>query len=174
MDTTIRPASRDDLRELAELVANFKREHSRMIGGSKEINPQNLVEEVEERLDKRKQGYFVATNPSTEGATGNLLGFRRWKCEEDFYFSKALYVEPDARRSGVAKALIQHFEDWLLEKGQEVACISCTPHNIAMIKLARSEGYDILNTIELRKHLTDNPPEHRDEKRALGLNWKVL
>lgn len=43
-----------------------------------------------------------------------------------------------------------------------------------MIALARSEGYDILNMIEMRKDLTRDSRPHRDETDALGLKWKRL
>jgi len=70
--------------------------------------------------------------------------------------------------------LIRHFEQWVLEKGQEITCISCTPHNIAMIQLARSGGYDLLNTVELRKNLTERMPNPNREVEALRLSWKAL
>ena len=78
------------------------------------------------------------------------------------------------RRQGVAKELVRHIEQWVLGKGQDIACISCTPQNVAMMTLARSEGYDILNMIEMRKNLTDDAREPRSETEAVGLKWKVL
>jgi GNAT superfamily N-acetyltransferase len=77
------------------------------------------------------------------------------------------------RRKGVARILIRHFEEWVKEKGQDIACISCTPHNLAMIMLARSEGYEILNMIEMRKNLTEKE-KPRGEVEALGFKWKIL
>lgn len=174
METKIRPATEEDEGALTDLMLDFKEEHSRMIGGEKDMEPETARKEVRTRLKCQDEGYFVAVPKEPKREQCNLLGFRRWKYEEDFYFSKTLYVRPEARRSGVARALIRHFEDWLVDKGQEIACITCTPHNVAMINLARSEGYDILNTVELRKNLTSKPPEPRKEKEALGLNWKVL
>ena len=77
-------------------------------------------------------------------------------------------------RQGVAKELVRYFEQWVLSKGQDIACISCAPQNVAMMTLARSEGYEILNTIEMRKALTGDAREPRSETKAVGLKWKIL
>ena len=171
MEIEIRSARKEDEEELARLVTQFKREHSEMIGGEGDFALDAAREEVAERMAGEDEGYFVAVDGD---GPDHLLGYRRWKLEEEIYFSKELYVVPESRRSGVARALIGHFEDWLLDRDQEIACISCTPHNMAMIGLARSEGYNVLNTIEMRKNLTDSAREPRGRKEALGFTWKVL
>lgn len=55
-----------------------------------------------------------------------------------------------------------------------ISCINCMPQNVAMINLARSEGYKILNQIELRKNLTDEAPEPRGERKTLDYRWEIL
>jgi GNAT superfamily N-acetyltransferase len=143
-----------------------------MISGARARSHGEVAEEVEQFLDRGKGGkggYMLALS-----AAGDLVGFRHWELHEGFYFTRELHVLRSARRRGVARALIHHFERWLLERGQTVACISCTPHNLAMIELARSEGYGILNTIEMRKNLNVDHCTPRGRADALGLVWEVL
>ena len=170
MRVIVREATREDLERLAPLVQGFWQEHSEMLGGPGEYcTPEEAREEVQKYLSREDTGYFVAVYSS-----GRFVGFRRWELHDDFYFTRELYVIPEVRRQGVARALIRHFEQWVLKKGQEIACISCTPHNVAMIQLARSEGYGILNTLELRKNLTERMRKPQGEVEALGLKWKIL
>jgi GNAT superfamily N-acetyltransferase len=165
---TIREATAADLTPLSRLYRAFRNEHSRMIGGPGELSQDAAREEVGGHLKRRDTGYWVAV-----AAEGELIGFRRWELGDGFYFTRELYVLPEARRRGVAGALIRHLERWLLEQGQDLACISLTPHNLGMIQLARAQGYDTLNTIELRKDLERREPEPRGEVEALGLRWRI-
>lgn len=169
MKIKIRVISNKDIDSLSQLVLGFKNEHSRMIGGKKTIKLKDALREVKQHIQRKNTGYFVAVNTKNQ-----LIGFRRWELLDGFYFTRELYIIPQARKQGVAKLLIRHFEKWLLQKNQSVACISCTPHNLAMIMLARSEGYQILNTIEMRKDLITRPRKPRNKTQALGLYWEVL
>jgi len=170
MAVIIRETFKDDINDLAQLVLEFRKEHTQMLGGKCTLTLDEAVEEVKEHLDKEDSGYFVAV----DSLSNQLIGFRRWELHEGFYFTRELYIIPDMRRQGIAKALIRHFEKWVLEKGQNIACISCVPHNVAMIMLARSEGYEILNMIEMRKDLTGKTKKPRSQTDALGLRWKLL
>ena len=170
MAIVIREALRDDMDNLARLLLAFTNEHSQMIGGKGSFTLDQAIEEVKENLHRQDSGYFIALDSSSN----QLVGFRRWELHDGFYFTRELYVIPDMRRQGVAKELVRHFEQWVLGKAQDIACISCTPHNVAMMRLARSEGYEILNMIEMRKNLTDDAGEPRSETEAVGLKWKVL
>ena len=170
MPIMIREALRDDTDNLALLLLAFSNEHSQMIGGKGSFTPDQAREEVKRNLRRQDSGYFAALDSSSN----QLVGFRRWELSDGFYFTRELYVIPDMRRQGVAKELVRHFEQWVLGKGQNIACISCTPQNIAMMTLARSEGYEILNMIEMRKALVDDAGEPRSETKAVGLKWKVL
>ena len=140
-----------------------------MLGGKGNFTPEDAVNEARKYLNRKDMGYFVAVDSSNR-----LVGFRRWELHDDFYFTRELYVVPDMRQKGVARELIRHFEKWVQKRGQDIACISCIPHNIAMITLACSEGYDILNMIEMRKNLTKDSSPPRSKIKALGLKWKKL
>ena len=169
MSITIRDASTRDLDQLIPLVVAFHHEHSRMIGSRSTRSLVAIGEEVRRFLTMSTGGYMVAVS-----GTGKLVGFRRWELHDGFYFTRDMYVVESERRHGVARTLIRHFEKWLLENEQTMACISCTPHNMAMIALARSEGYRTLNTIEMRKDLIAERRTARGKGEALGLVWKLL
>jgi len=169
MEIRIREASKKDIRTLTQLVFEFRNEHSRMLGGGSNFTINDAKEEVERYMKMRDTGYFVAAD-----SENRLLGFRRWELHDGFYFTRELYIIPNGRGQGIARELIRHFEKWVLKKGQDIACISCIPHNAAMISLARSEGYEILNMIEMRKDLIEQNKKPWGEAEALGLKWKTL
>lgn len=168
MEIKIREANEEHVEELSKLVCNFWNEHEALLGGKGNFNIDHCRKEVRKYMNMKNAGYFVAIND------GKIIGYRRWEFYDDFYWTRELYVVPEYRRKGVARALIRHFEKWVLERGQNIACISVIPHNIAMIMLARSEGYDILNMIELRKNLNDEVSKPTKEVEALGLKWRIL
>jgi|Deesub1362A_J573_1020465.scaffolds.fasta_scaffold04234_2 GNAT superfamily N-acetyltransferase len=164
----IREGTFSDIEYLAPLVKRFWEEHNELLGEKREYPLNKAIEEVKRNMSRKDSGYFLAVYSE------KIIGFRRWELHEGFYFTRELYVLPEFRRKGVARALIRHFERWVLQKGQDIACISCIPHNIAMIQLARSEGYDILNMIEMRKNLMDKGSKPRGEEEALGFKWRIL
>jgi len=168
MRIRVREASKADAKILSKLVADFWDEHSRMLGGRATPAPTGALSRVRGYLVGENTGYLVALD-----SDNRRLGFRRWEYVDGFYFPRELYVVPGMRGRGAARELIRRFEEWLKDKGQDIACISCTPHNAAMISLARSEGYRILNTIEMRKNLTGDQPQPKAEREALGFTWKV-
>ena len=168
MEVEIREVTSREAEDVTDLIVRFREEHSRLLGGSKAVEREEVSNEVMATLKAEDKGYFVAV------IEGEVVGYRSWEFRDEFYFTQELFVMPDYRQEGIAKALIRRLEDWLEERGQNIACIKCVPQNVAMINLARSEGYKILNQIELRKHLADELPEPRSEENALGYRWDIL
>ncbi len=169
MKITIREANSRDLKDLTGLVKKFQEEHSRLLGGNSTVERQEISKEVRSNLQEESRGYFLAQTPKEK-----LIGYRSWEHRDDYYFTKELFVRPDYRREGVARKLIRTMEEWLLKRGQHSACISCVPQNLAMIQLARSEGYQILNQIEMRKNLSEDTPKPNEEREALGYSWEIF
>lgn len=169
MKITVEEASTEDLEELTNLVVSFREEHSRLLGGNRTAERREISTEVRSNLRDDSRGYFLARS-----SKGELIGYRSWEYRDDYFFTKELFVHPGHRREGVARKLIRAMEEWLLERGQHSACISCVPQNLAMIQLARSEGYEILNQIEMRKNLSEETPDPGDEREALSYSWKIF
>lgn len=168
MEIEIKEATAHRAEDVTDLVVRFREEHSRLLGGDKTVEREEVSDEVMSTLKNEDEGFFIAV------ADGEVVGYRSWELRDEFYFTKELFVVPSYRREGIAKALIRRMEDWLGERGQNVACIKCAPQNVAMISLARSEGYKILNQIELRKNMTDETLKPRGEGKALGYRWEIL
>jgi len=169
MSTIIRPATSEDIPALARLVGQFWPEHSRMIGGNRSITEEECLAEVSGRLSQADSGYFLALN---EG--GEIVGYRSWELSGTFYTTCEMFVIPTMRRRGIAAQLIERFERWLTERGQDIACISITPHNSAMLKLLVREGYTILNKIEFRKDLSPDARAPRGTLSLFDFEWNVL
>jgi len=164
---TIREAQTDDLEAIWPLVQAFRDEHGEMLGAGIRSTREQAIEEARSNLESASAGYILAFDSGQR-----VVGFRRWELHEGFYFTRELYVVPDMRRRDVARRLIRFFEQWLLDKGQDIACISTVPANRRMIELARSEGYDVLNMVELRKDLIPSDRK-RTEVDALGWKWRI-
>ena len=164
---TIREAQADDLEAIWPLVQAFRDEHGEMLGAGIRHTREQAIEEARSNLESDDAGYILAFDSEQR-----VVGFRRWELHDGFYFTRELYVVPDMRRKGIARQLIRFFEQWLLDKKQDIACISTVPANRRMIELARSEGYDILNMVELRKDLVRSDRK-RTEVDALGLKWTI-
>jgi len=167
MEYKIQQATRGDIEELSLLLKAFRNEHSSLLGGKTEYTLQEAQEEVKSVLESPACGYLIIESD------GEMAGFRRWELHEGFYFTREMYVREDMRGRGFSKAMIRHFETWARKEGQDIACISSIPANDPMIDIARSEGYDILNTIEMRKDLKDRNRTYNTVN-ALGRIWNIM
>lgn len=150
------------------LIRGFWNEHRQTAGYEPSWTLDKAEKEFNRYIENEGSGIFVAKDSENK-----IVGFRSWELNNDFYFTRELYVIPEMRRKGIAKKLIKHFEVWLKEKGQDKACIWITPRNKAMIELARSLGYGVLNMIEICKPFEwreANPP---GEAEALGKKWRI-
>ena len=169
MSITIRQAISDDVTALIKLVSQFWPEQSRMIGGNFSLTEEECLAEVNDRLSDSNSGYFIALNES-----GEIVGYRSWELSGSFYTTCEMFVVPTMRRQGIAAQLVEHFERWLADQGQDIACISITPQNNAMLKLLVREGYTILNKVEFRKNLSPDARAPRSTLRLYDLEWNVL
>ena len=138
-----------------------------MLGTGIRHTRDQATEEARTNLESDAAGYILAIDSGRR-----VVGFRRWENHEGFHFTRELYVVPEMRRKGIARQLIRFFEQWLLDKGQDIACISTVPANRRMIELARSEGYEVLNMLELRKDLVPSDGKRTDVD-ALGWKWRI-
>ncbi|MFO8062147.1 MAG: GNAT family N-acetyltransferase, partial [bacterium] len=167
MEYKIQQATTRDIEGLSLLLKAFRNEHSLLLSSNREYTLKEAQEEVKSVLEDPACGYFIIESD------GEMAGFRRWELHEGFYFTREMYVREDMRGRGLAKAMIRHFENWVKNNGQGIACISCIPVNDPMIDIARSEGYDILNTIEMRKDLKGRNKAYNTVS-ALGRIWNVI
>jgi len=169
MKIEIRHAELPDIDLVAGLVARFRMEHSALIGGDSQVAASEVRNEIEAHINSERCGYILGFDRD-----GAAAGYRRWEDSDGFIFTRELYVIPQYRQMGIARQLIEFTEKWLLEIGQDIACISIVPSNDVMIGLARSMGYTTLNTIEVRKDLTGGGRKPRNQVEAVNSTWEVL
>jgi len=107
------------------------------------LDPQTCVGEV-----------FVA-----EGAAGQVLGHTIVRLEPtetdappEGLFATT-YVTPDARRQGVAEALLERGERWLLERGVTTLATATSETNQGLIRLFEGHGYAITLRVPERSML---------------------
>lgn len=168
-DIVVRSAIETDKEQIIVLVTEFWAEHRSLLNSNYKLDYDVTATEVQKKYANPNTGYIVAVKQTTN----KIVGFRRWELHDGFYFSKEMYVKPAMRKKGIAKHMIKHFEQWLMDKGQDIACISLVPRNSKMLELARSEGYTILNTIELRKNLSTDLKKPNTKISFLKKDWEV-
>jgi len=104
---------------------------------------------------------------------GELLGFVRYECHDGAYFGRELYVRPEQRRRGIGRLLLHEVERRVRAAGEKDLFASIVPANRVALAFALRCGYDVLNTVELRKNLDDSLSP-RSEVECLGLHLKLI
>ena len=134
MEYTIRPAAAEDLPRLLDLYRAYFRGLLER-GMNYELNEETLPRVLETRIRSRLILTAVA-----EDETGALLGFvfcsilrlsQEFLCrgQGSVGFLNDLYVDPAARRQGLARGLTAYAEDWLRENGIERLELQVLPGN---------------------------------------------
>ncbi len=114
--------------------------------------------------DRRIAGHvLVAEDPDT----GRLCGFAELsershasECvSSPVAFVEGLYVVPDARRRGVARALLHEAEAWARARRLTEIASDCLSHNEASIACHRAAGFEVTeHAINFRKTLGGSGP----------------
>jgi ribosomal protein S18 acetylase RimI-like enzyme len=132
----IRPALPADAPDLARLFDDYRVFYKRA------SDPAAAHAFVAEQLDKRFTRFFIARDNS-----GAALGFVHLipslgtLAMRPIWYLEDLFVTPDARRRGVARALMLHAEQFARETGAERLTLSTAHDNHAAQALYRSVGY---------------------------------
>jgi len=96
----------------------------------------------------------------------------RYECHDGAYFGRELYVRPEQRRRGIGRLLLHEVERRVRAAGEKDLFVSIVPANRVALAFALRCGYDVLNTVELRKNLDDSLSP-RSEVECLGLHLKL-
>lgn len=142
----IRPARPDDAARLAPLVARFRVELSALRGRERSEDHAAAHEELAGYAPPRF-AVFVAE----DGGATDLLGYLVCRIEDDVVWAESMYVEPAARRRGVAGALYAEAERLARARGSDQVYNWVHPDNDAIIAFLRRRGYDVLNLVEVRR-----------------------
>ena len=84
-----------------------------------------------------------------QDSDGTILGHTIVRIEHDehgnaFGLYSTTYVEPEARRRGIAAQLIQRGEEWLLEQGMSRLATDTALDNRKLIDLFQGRGYEVV------------------------------
>ena len=105
------------------------------------------------------QGYLGAGFPMYAALQdGAPVGYRVCRVDTPTVWLESLFVRADARRQGVASALLQKAEEIAAGCGEPTLYHNVHPNNDGMIAFLRRHGYTVLNLIEIRKPYPGEEP----------------
>ena len=142
---SIRQATRSDLKEIAYLTAEFRVTLKALRGVEARPDISAAQAELEEYLAAGYPVYAAVT------AGGQYTGYIVCRVEEPCVWAESIYVCPEKRRCGIASALFEKAEELARSYGEETVYNYVHPNNDKMIGFLASNGYNVLNLIEIRK-----------------------
>lgn len=114
-------------------------------------------------LEKARElvnGYFLRKNSwiliAQSIKNGEILGFSRLEERDECFYGCETYIHLNFRGRGLGKDLYKKREELAMQKGALFLFISIVPNNQKMLSWAIKQGYDTLNTLELKKELKKN------------------
>jgi GNAT superfamily N-acetyltransferase len=102
---------------------------------------------------------------------GRLLGLIRFREDHGTYWIEDLIVHEEKRGSGIGGRILKWAEEWAKSRGADALYLDVVPANLEALDFFLSQGYDLLNTIELRKSFGRTPP--RAEISFLGRRFRL-
>ncbi|MBQ1477440.1 MAG: GNAT family N-acetyltransferase [Erysipelotrichaceae bacterium] len=140
----------DNLYNLAYLAVDFRKTLSSLKNQKPSYDVDDAIEELREDL-RMGDRYFAVTD------NGRYVGYASCRIQNDVVWLSSLYVRPENRRKGIGKLLLEKAEAIAEEYGNDTLYMYVHPNNELMIPFLASQGYDVLNLIEIRK-------AHREEE----------
>ena len=144
MNTQIIKVKRENVTDLAPLVADFRVALKSYKGISSTPNIENGKDEILEYLDADFPVYAAIHQEQ-------FVGYIVCKVEAPCVWVESLFVTNSFRGLGVADDLIKRAEELALSYGEETLYFNVHPNNHRMISCLRRHGYSVLNLIEIRK-----------------------
>ena len=134
---TVRVASRSDLDDLTKLFDQYRQFY--------QCEPDLPAARnwLEENIDQKRSTVFVAD------IAGTLLGFTQLYpalCSVDlvkYFVLYDLFVDPSARRSGIARALMNAASEWAKSQGAARLDLETARDNVPGQALYRDLGYEL-------------------------------
>jgi len=147
----VRPATDADRGYLVRLIAEFRVALAALGGRTAQPDAKAAAAELAE-YEARKFPVFVA---DLEGA--GVVGYLVCRVDGKVVWAESLFVLPDHRRRGIASDLYDQAERLAAGPGGQTVFNWIHPNNDAIIAFLRKRGYDVLNLIEVRRPVADEP-----------------
>lgn len=144
MDIKIIPVRKEEVQNLAPLVAGFRIALKSYKGIQARPNIEAGAEEMLEYLQAGFPVYAAA-------AEGRFVGYMVCRVDEPCVWVESIYVEEACRGHHVASRLLACAEDLAHSYGEDTLYFYVHPNNHRMISFLRKHGYTVLNLIEVRK-----------------------
>ncbi|HUV97907.1 MAG TPA: GNAT family N-acetyltransferase [Candidatus Paceibacterota bacterium] len=107
--------------------------------------------------------------------SGELVGFARVQFWDGGYFVREIFVTEAFRRRSLGSRLLTKCEDLVKKRGETSTYLSVEPGHSVSLKFLAHNGYDTLNTLELRKDFDQAGfIERRDKATILGQQLRLL
>lgn len=140
----IRRAKKEDIDNVAELIADFRVELKKL----KEIKSKRNIEYAKEEFLE----YMNSNFPIYIGEEdNNIYGYIVCRVDGNIVWAESIYVKEENRRNGLATKLYKKVENLAESFGEETVYNWVHPNNHKIIPFLIKNGYNVLNLIEIRK-----------------------
>ncbi|MDD3341581.1 MAG: GNAT family N-acetyltransferase [Bacilli bacterium] len=113
-----------------------------------------IKDNYKNKMDKEYTGLFLAY--SNDKPVGYIFGYMKFEAGDFVYHSTAhidaLYVTENYRKQGIAKALMQEFYTWCMQKDIKSVEIGVFAKNKQAFELYKNEDFEV-TTYYLKKNL---------------------
>lgn len=134
----------EDVDRIAPLVAAFRIQLNSYKGIRSQLNVEAGKEEILDFLNSDFPVFAVEDNNA-------LAGYIVCRIDEPCLWVEHIFVKEDCRRRGIATMLFHKAEEIAESMGEDTVYNFVHPNNDNMIQFLRSNGYTVLNMIEIRK-----------------------
>ncbi len=134
----------EDVDRIAPLVAAFRIQLKSYKGIRSQLNVEAGKEEILDFLNSDFPVFAVEDNNA-------LAGYIVCRIDEPCLWVEHIFVKEDCRRRGIATMLFHKAEEIAASMGEDTVYNFVHPNNDNMIQFLRSNGYTVLNMIEIRK-----------------------
>ncbi len=165
-DIIIRPYDLPDFASLCQLVAEFFSFH-RNLAGRGPMPPEEAATIIPTDMLRPECTILIAE----QKANGGVVGFCRIENHEGAYFLRELMVTEKYRLRGIGSSLLNAAEKFIYDAGESNLYLSLLPRNTVALRFFVRNGYNTINTIELRKPLSDERVQ-RTPLLLLGLKFQ--
>ena len=138
----------DNVYGLVYLAVEFRKTLAAFKNEICDIDVDDALEELQYYLSRHYPIFAVADN-------GRYVGYAVCRIDDDVVWLESIYVRKQDRHKGIGKILFQKAESIAREHGNETLYQYVHPNNDAMLLFLKSQGYDVLNLIEIRKPYTN-------------------
>ncbi|HKL12260.1 MAG TPA: GNAT family N-acetyltransferase [Halanaerobiales bacterium] len=150
----------DEKEKVAAMLIKFRRYLASLKNREENMTIKDGVDEIDYYLDKKYPIYTAIEDDQ-------YVGYFILKYDDDAVWLEQFFVKEEYRKQGIGTKLFRKAEAVLEDLGYVNLYNWVHPNNNGMINFLKSQGYDVLNMIEVRKQF-DN--EELKSKVQVGEN----